>query len=172
MRVGLLGVGAVGFVLAGNRPGTATVWALAAYATIRFGIEALRGDRRPSVVGVSVARAMAVVQLLAAVLASEVWLVPGGPERRHLTAAVALAVVLVAGFLLDRRRHDPLAAWAHLDEMWSTIRTLAEVPPVNSRWWPPLRGVSTSPRRGATRVCTSRCPTRPVPSTGSHTPSV
>ena len=123
--VGLLGIGAVGFVLAGSRPGTATVWVLATYATVRFGVEALRGDRRPSVAGVSVPRVMAVMQLLAAVVASEVWLVPDGPGRRHLAAAVPLAAVLVAGFLLDRRRHDPLAAWAHLDEVWSTIRTLA-----------------------------------------------
>jgi len=62
---GLLGIGAIGFVLAGSRPGTATVWVLTAYATVRFGVEALRGDRRPNVVGVSVPRAMAVMQLLA-----------------------------------------------------------------------------------------------------------
>lgn len=123
--VGLLGIGLVGFVLAGSWPGTATVWVLAAYATVRFGVEALRGDQRPSVVGVSVPRAMAVLQLGAALVASEMWLVGSGPDRRHLAAAVPLAAVLVAGMLLDRSRRDPLAAWSHLDEVWSTIRTLA-----------------------------------------------
>jgi hypothetical protein len=116
----LLAIGTAGYVLAGSRPGTATVWVLAAYATVRFGTEALRGDRRPTVAGIPVARTMAVLQLLAALVAGELWLAPGEFEHRHLVAAVPLVAALVGGLWLDRSRRDPLTAPNHLDEIWAT----------------------------------------------------
>jgi hypothetical protein len=131
--VALLGIGAVGYALAGGRAGTATVWVLAAYATVRFGTEALRGDRRPVVAGISVPRAMAVAQLGAALVASEAWLDAGGLGRRQVVALVPLAVVGVAGLVLDRRRRDPLATPAHLDETWVLLQRLAAAAPSGSR---------------------------------------
>lgn len=127
--VALLAIGVVGYLLCGGTPGTATVWMLLAYAVVRFGTEALRGDPRPSAGGVTLARAMAVVQLLAALLAAELWLVPGGFGRRDVVAAVVLGTVLLAGCVLARRRRDPLATPAHLDELWSAVRTLARSAP-------------------------------------------
>jgi uncharacterized membrane protein YccF (DUF307 family) len=121
----LLAIGTAGFVLAGSLPGTATVWVLAAYATVRFGTEALRGDRRPALAGIPIARTMAVLQLLAALVAGELWLVPGEFERRHLAAAVPLAAALVGGLWLDRRRRNPLTIPDHLDEIWSTSQALS-----------------------------------------------
>ncbi len=123
--VALLVIGAVGFVLAGGEPGTATVWVLAAYATVRFGTEALRGDARPTLAGLSTARVMAVGQLIAAVLVAEAWLGSDDSGRRRLAAVVPLAVVLVAGVLLARRRRDDYLEPSHLDEMWDVMRTLA-----------------------------------------------
>jgi hypothetical protein len=123
--VALLTIGAVGYGLAGGTPGTATVWVLAAYATVRFGVEALRGDRRPVVAGVPVARAMAAAQLALALALSEAWLVAGGVERRQLVAVAVLSAALAGGLAVDRRRRDPLAAPAHLDELWTALVTLA-----------------------------------------------
>lgn len=128
----LLGIGSVGLALADARPGTATVWFLAAYAVVRFGAEALRGDRRPRVWGIPVARGAAVVQLLVALVASEAWLAAGGIGRRQLAAAVPLTVALLGGLLLDRRRRDPLASPDHLDETWAWIVGLARSAPIGS----------------------------------------
>lgn len=121
----LLGIAGVGFALAGGRAGTATVWFLAAYATVRFGTEALRGGRRPVVAGIPVARAMAAAQLAVALFASEAWLGAGDPGRRHVAALVPLALVTSAGLVLDRRRRDPLTTPTHLDETWTLLQGLS-----------------------------------------------
>lgn len=164
--VALLGIGLVAFGLAGGRSGSATVWCLAAYATVRFGTEALRGDRRPTVVGLSVPRALAAAQLAAALAASEMWLVPGGFDGRRAVALVPLAAVAVGGLVLDRRRRDPLATAAHLDELWAAMQVLAAGAPDADR--PPVsattsQGVLVAVSRPTPDLHVSLShPTRPV----------
>ena len=119
----LLAIGVAGLALAGGPPGTATVWVLLAYATVRFGTEALRGDVRPRVAGLSVPRLMCAVQAAGALLLAEL---PGPvPARRAVVAGAVLAAVALAGALVARRRRDPLTAPEHLDELWRRIATLA-----------------------------------------------
>ncbi|MDH3301823.1 MAG: prolipoprotein diacylglyceryl transferase [Acidimicrobiia bacterium] len=129
---GLLAIFAVACALIGSRPGTATVWFLAAYSVLRFGTEALRGDERPHVGPVPVARVMAIMQLGAAI-----WLwdqevsVDPGLALNEVGASAALAVrsapivlALAAGALLvvARSRHpNPLVDTAHVGETWQRI---------------------------------------------------
>jgi hypothetical protein len=123
----LVVIGLVGAALATVAAGAATVWFLASYAVVRFGCERLRGDRRPQLRGISLPQLMAVVQLGAAVTASEAWLVDGTPGRGTAVGVGMLAVALVAGSaLLAVRGRNPLVAPHHLDEIW---RFVASVPP-------------------------------------------
>jgi len=124
----LVGIGLAGLALADGPAGTATVWVLAAYATVRFGTEALRGDPRPTLAGVPVARLMCAAQLAAALCLSEL-VIAGHPTRRIAVAAAVLALAGLAGMVLARRRRDPLSAPAHLDEVWARIRSLARTAP-------------------------------------------
>jgi hypothetical protein len=126
--VALAGIGVAGFVLAGGPAGTATGWVLAAYATVRFGAEALRGDRRPAVRGVPVARLMCAVQLAAALALGEL-VTPGRDLRRSAVETGVLALAAVAGAVLAGRRRDPPAAPGHLDELWARIRALGRIAP-------------------------------------------
>jgi hypothetical protein len=119
--VALVGIGAVGLVVAGRPPGAATVWFLAAYAVLRFGLERLRGDHRPAVLRVPVAKAVCVAQLGVAVALSEAWLVPGPPGRATVVGAAALGVALVAGLALSGSRADPLASPRHQDDVWRIV---------------------------------------------------
>lgn len=77
-------------------PGAVLVWALAAYAVLRFGLEALRGDRRPHVLGVPVARLAAGIQLIAAVVIDTV---RRGEPFRWQPVAVAVAGLSLAGLI-------------------------------------------------------------------------
>lgn len=129
----LMGIGTAGFALAGGPAGTAAAWVLAAYATVRFGTEALRGDHRPSIAGVTVARLMCVAQIAFAAWLSAwsgaAWPDAGRPGaawtvRGSVVAGGVLAAAALAGALLAWRRRDPLAAPAHLDEIWLLIRAL------------------------------------------------
>ncbi|MFC3737709.1 prolipoprotein diacylglyceryl transferase family protein [Paractinoplanes deccanensis] len=120
----LAAIGVAGFALAAGPPGTATAWFLAAYATVRFGTEALRGDRRPAVLGVCVTRLACAAQLAAAAWLGAV-IVPGGTRRSAAVAASVLVAAGAAGVVLSRRRRDPLAAPGHLDETWDRIVALA-----------------------------------------------
>lgn len=125
---GLVAIGAVGLCLVATRgpAGRATVWFLVAYALLRFGCEALRGDERPVWRGVPVARAMCVVQAATGIVAAEAWLVPGPPGRAAAVGGAALAAAVVAGAgLTAARGRDRLAAAAHLDEVWELIWSLA-----------------------------------------------
>lgn len=124
--LGLVGIGLLGVPMAAGPPGRATVWFLAAYAVLRFGTEALRGDRRPTLLGVSVPRLMCGLQLAASVVAAEVWLVPGQPGRPLVVGGSALLLAALAGLGLSAARgRDPLTAPDHLDETWTTIGLLA-----------------------------------------------
>ena len=123
---GLVAIGLAGFALLGGTPGRATVWFLAAYAVLRFGCEALRGDRRPVVLRMPVPRLMCVVQAGFAVALAEVWLVPGPPGRSLVAAGAALGAVTVAGAALTALRGaDPLVDPRHLDETWDLVRSLS-----------------------------------------------
>jgi hypothetical protein len=117
---GLLFLGATGFAgLFSAAPGTVLVWFLVGYAVLRFGLEGLRGDGGPGLLGLSAARWMCLAQFALAV---------GLAEHLHgrspLTASAlvlwgALAALLCAGLVL-RRLRDPargLLAEEHLREL-------------------------------------------------------
>lgn len=122
---GLTLIGVVGLgLVAGSAPGTATVWFLLAYAVLRFGLEALRGDRRPVLLGLSVARLTCVAQLLAGLWLAQGWL-PAAPAEGVSATGVVLAVVGVGGVLLSRvRSGGPLVTPDHLDEAWTLLTEL------------------------------------------------
>jgi hypothetical protein len=109
--------GAVIGVLAGL--GSSFVWFVLAYGVLRFGLEGMRGDHRPHLLGLSEARWICLVQVLAAVL-----VVSEPVRRRQLAVVAALAVLLVAALLvrraLDRRRR--LLAVAHVHELQEGVR--------------------------------------------------
>lgn len=77
-------------------PGAVLVWAMAAYAVLRFGMEALRGDHRPHVIGMPAARLFAAVQLVAALVIDTV---RRGEPFRWQPVAVAVAGLLAAGLI-------------------------------------------------------------------------
>lgn len=104
--IALTGLVALPFAAAG----TVLVWAMAAYAVLRFGMESLRGDRRPHVIGIPVARLSAAVQLVAALVIDSV----RRPGALTSTAATAAAIGLVASGLIGlgwyHRRARPVTA--------------------------------------------------------------
>jgi hypothetical protein len=123
---GLAAIGLVAVTLVDRAPGTATVWFLITYASLRFGTEALRGDRRPAIGPVTVPRLLCVVQASAAVVAAEAWLVPGPPGRATAVAVVTLGGGAAAGTVLTLLRgSNPLVDDEHLDEVWAVIAGLA-----------------------------------------------
>ncbi|SDS77288.1 Prolipoprotein diacylglyceryl transferase [Actinopolymorpha singaporensis] len=131
--VALCSIGLAALAMAGRPAGTATAWVLVAYATVRFGTEALRGDARPFLAGVSVPRLMCAAQFAFALGLAE-FAAEGGQIRRTAVGAGVLAVAGVAALLLARRRADPLTHPEQLDEVWERIRSLAETaPPEDSR---------------------------------------
>lgn len=117
--VAFAALGVAGFALVAGPPGTALAWVLASYATVRFGTEALRGDHRPAVGGVTVARMMCGVQVA---VAAWIGAAPGVPPPALEAGIVAAAAI--AGVTLTLRRRDPLVATAHLDETWLLLRAL------------------------------------------------
>ncbi len=124
--IGLVAIGAVAFVLLVVAPvGSAFGWFLVAYAVMRFGLEEIRGDRRPYVVGLSQAQWMSI---------AEVTLVLGFGARpyydAHPIAAIVIAsllvVTLVVG-LVVRRRGDASRALTtadHLREVRAAVRSI------------------------------------------------
>jgi hypothetical protein len=124
----LVGIGVAGLAMAAGSAGAAAVWVLSAYATVRFGTEALRGDPRPALCGVSVPRLMCAVQFAAALALGEL-ATPGQDARRLMWAVAVLLPACLAGIALARRRRDPLTAPAHLDEVWGRIRAMAATAP-------------------------------------------
>lgn len=127
--LGLVLIGMIGLALVGGTPGRATVWFLVAYASLRFGTEALRGGARPSLLGVSLPRAMCVLQAGAGVVAAEAWLVRGPPDDATVVGALALLVATGAGLgLVAARGRNPLVLPHHLDEVWELVTVLARSP--------------------------------------------
>ena len=120
---GLIVIGATGLAALPFAPaGAVFTWFLASYAIMRFGLEALRGDRRPHFLGLSVNRWMCVTEITVA-LAIGAWPL----DRREWALASFLGAALVACVVLRRARDDRrrLFAARHLDELRRTVAELA-----------------------------------------------
>lgn len=103
------------------RPGGVLTWFLAAYSVVRFGLEGLRGDRRPHALGLSVNRWMCLVELGFALWLSQREQPVG---TAGVAAAAALGALLLATLVVLRAR-DPRPALlrsAHLDELRAVAR--------------------------------------------------
>lgn len=125
--VALVCIAAVGFVVVREPAGTAVTWFLVSYGALRFGTESLRGDLRPRLGSISIARWMSVVQVGAALVGYELWVLEAERSRLRLAAAIGAAVAMVAGVALTRSRAaNPLVDDDHLDEAWERIRVLVE----------------------------------------------
>jgi hypothetical protein len=144
---GLLVIFAISLLLVGGPPGALTVWFLAAYSVLRFGTEALRGDVRPHVGPVSVARLMSIVQLGAAVWIWDSVVTDRGvfafrsigdtteltgssttTWSAFITRLAPIFATLMAGALLTvvrHRRPNPLVERPHLRECWFLMAELA-----------------------------------------------
>ena len=110
--IGLTGLAALPFAAQGH----VFAWFLAGYAVLRFGTEALRGDVRPHLLGMSVPRWMALAELGAAL-----WIArdPADPAARDL-GLLAVLLLALAGSLLARRAFDrrpALLSGAHAAEL-------------------------------------------------------
>ena len=114
---GLLTVGVAGLAaLPPAAAGTVFTWFLISYAVIRFGLEGLRGDERPHVLGLSVNRWMCIAEFSFAIV---LWTDEhGGFGAREVVLLGTLAALLVACLLAlavtDRRRM--LLGEAHVRE--------------------------------------------------------
>lgn len=126
--LGLLAIGFVGFGLLFVAPvGTTFVWFLVAYAIMRYGLEELRGDRRPYLFGLSQAQWMSI---------AEIGLALGMVARpfytRHPAAAATTAALLSATIaigLVVRKKNDlasKLLEPEHLVELRSLVARLVE----------------------------------------------
>lgn len=154
----LVAIGLVGAVLVTVAAGVATVWFLASYAVVRFGCERLRGDRRPTLLGVSLPQALSIVQLGGAVVASEAWLVDGPPDRATAVGVGMLVVALIAALvLLTVRGRHPLVAPEHLDEIWRFVRSVTPdaAEPVSATTTSAGARVAASARPGGWHVSVS-----------------
>lgn len=124
--IALVAVGAVGFAaLAETPPGAVFTWFLIAYAVIRFGLEGLRGDDRPHLLGLSVNRWMCIAEF-----ALGLWLSIGHdlPTTDELATAGLLMFVLAASILaanVRRSRRRALLGTAHLEELRSLVASAA-----------------------------------------------
>jgi len=121
---GLLVIGAAGLAaLPHAHAGAVFTFFLASYAVLRFGLEALRGDRRPHVLGLSVNRWMCVTELGVA-LTIDAW-----PIGAHDAAIAAFLAATLVACVAGRRRVDvrrrALAA-AHVDELQRAVAGLAQ----------------------------------------------
>lgn len=108
-------------------PGRVFAWFLAGYAVLRFGTEALRGDRRPHWLGMSIPRWMALAELGAAM-----WITrDGGAPVRDAAIAVLLLITLAAALAAVRffDRRPAFLAPAHAAEVRAAARALADEAP-------------------------------------------
>ena len=83
-------------------PGSALAWFLCSYAVVRFGIEGLRGDKRPHLFGLSQARWMSLVQLLAALVWAQSALAAVDTPRTALISIGVLALSAVIATIFAR----------------------------------------------------------------------
>lgn len=146
---GLVAIGLTGLAaLPWARAGAVFAWFLAAYAVLRFGTESLRGDPRPHLLGLSVARWMCLAQLGLAL-----WM---GRARTPAGRDLALLGVLLAGLavaLAVWRSRDPrrrLLAPGHLRELRDAAEAAAGTG--SGAAGLPLRTTSRGVRVGVTRA--------------------
>jgi len=140
--IGVTGLAALPFAAEGD----VFAWFLAGYAVLRFGTEALRGDERPHLLGMSVPRWMALAELGAAF-----WIArdpaDGAPRDLGLLAVLLLAL---AGALLARRAFDrrpALLSEAHAAEL---RRAVADAASAASAMSPSANGNGAGPARRVT----------------------
>lgn len=124
--LGLLLLGASGFAgLLWAAPGAVLVWFLVGYAVLRFGLDGLRGDGGPELLGFSEARWMCVVQFGFALGLREGLGGGGLGDLRAAAVWAGLTALLVAGLVL-RRLWDlgpGLLRPAHLAEISGLLRS-------------------------------------------------
>lgn len=123
--VGLLAIGLTALVaLPWAAPGAVFAWFLAGYAVLRFGTEAMRGDKRPHWLGLSVARWMAIAEMGVAL-----WIArdPGSPAERDALVLAVLAAAIPAALYVRRKfdRRPALLAPSHLEELRAVVRGAA-----------------------------------------------
>jgi prolipoprotein diacylglyceryltransferase len=141
----LVVIAVAGAALWRGAPGRALVWVLAAYAIVRFALEAARLDPRPSLFGLTQARWMALVDLAVAVAVVErgQW-----RDRARLGGAVAVGGVLLAAWLVrwlgDRRRR--LLSRRHVAELRALVQAQLDAPE-GLRAQVTARGVSVAASR-------------------------
>jgi hypothetical protein len=124
LGIGLAGAVAVPFV----EPGAVFVWFLLAYSVVRFGLEGLRGDERPHLLGLSVNRWMCVAELALALGLGYSEL--GGAVPRVAAAAIAAALAgALASALVALRATDTARASLeprHVEELRGLVRELVD----------------------------------------------
>jgi len=124
---GLFLIGGFAFLaLPFTPPGRVLAWFLGAYSVLRFGLEGLRGDRRPHLFGLSAGRWMAMSELVAAVAIVEEstrdWL------SATSTIVAAACMVLVAVGFAWRELFSParrLLRPGHVDRVRSLVKESA-----------------------------------------------
>jgi hypothetical protein len=123
--VGLLAIGASGLAaLPWAPPGAVFAWFLAGYAVLRFGTEALRGDRRAHGLGLSVPRWMSLAEMGVALWIGRVAAAPVAHDALILAVlAAAIPAALYARRAFDRR--PAVLAPAHGEELRRTVLSLA-----------------------------------------------
>jgi hypothetical protein len=118
---GLIVIGLTGLVaLPLAQPGKVFVWFLLAYSVMRFGLEGLRGDRRPQFLGLSQARWMSLAEVTAAL-----WWFEGGQVSGPRLCVFGALLAALIGVLVLRRRWDVrphLLAPAHVRELRELVR--------------------------------------------------
>ena len=124
---GLLVMGGIGLVaLPFASVGLVFAWFLTAYAVMRFGLEGLRGDVRPHLLGLSKARWMSLAEFAVGLWIAEGAAVPAGRSAPLLFAILVAALI---GALLLRRHFDRparLLSPAHLAELRDAVRSAAD----------------------------------------------
>ena len=123
--LGLVAIGFTGLVVMPfAREGNVMAWFLIAYAVLRFGLEGIRGDQRPHLLGLSQARWMAMAEAAAAIAVVEArdrvldlsprTLVPPALLLGLLAAAIARWLFGRDRRLTRSHRREALAAWTDL----------------------------------------------------------
>jgi hypothetical protein len=123
LLIGMSGLAALPW----TRPGEGLIWFLIAYAVLRFGLEGLRADPRPHLLGWSQSRWMCAGQAGFAVVLSDsgntspiVWVMPG---------SVLAAVIIGKAISSRRERRIGLLATEHIVELRNLVIQDVEAPP-------------------------------------------
>ena len=111
---GLAAIGATGLAAVPRAPaGAVLTWFLLAYAVLRFGLEGLRGDRRPIWCGLSQARWMSLAEIAAVCF----W--QAGSKPLSWVPLAGLLMLLAAALVILHREAArlPLLSTAHREEL-------------------------------------------------------